>query len=111
MHGAVASVGALPDFRSWEASLLKQRAEDDDLDDPDLPCEPLEAPDDGPDVFEGSALLPTFDVDRPLRVIVLVGLPGSGKSTLSKRLTNKGWDAINQDSLGDRRACVAACSV
>ena len=29
--------------------------EDDDIFDDDLPVEPLEAPDDGPDVFEGEA--------------------------------------------------------
>lgn len=99
---------AVPDLGFWEQCLRKQWSEDDDRDDEDLPCEPLEAPDEGPDVFDGGMLVPTFYLDRPLRVIMLVGLPGSGKSTLAARLAKKGWDVINQDTLGDRRACTAA---
>ncbi|PNH04210.1 hypothetical protein TSOC_009654 [Tetrabaena socialis] len=44
-------------------------------------------------------------------VLVLVGVPGSGKSFLSRRLEMRGWARINQDELGSRRACEDAyCS-
>lgn len=94
----------------WEKSLRGQWREDDDLFDEDLPVEPLEAPDDGPEVFEGEALLPEVQVLQPLKVLVLVGLPGSGKSTLAARLQKFGWVVINQDTLGDRKKCVAAAN-
>ncbi|GIL68459.1 hypothetical protein Vafri_21736 [Volvox africanus] len=38
-------------------------------------------------------------------VLVLVGIPGAGKSTLCKRLASSGWRHINQDELGSRRSC------
>ncbi|GLC33747.1 hypothetical protein PLESTB_000111500 [Pleodorina starrii] len=37
--------------------------------------------------------------------LILVGVPGAGKSTLSKRFSAFGWRHINQDELGDRQAC------
>lgn len=98
------------ELTSWEEALRGQWREDDDLFDEDLPVEPLEAPDDGPDVFEGEALPPDVVVTQPLRVLVLVGLPGSGKSTLASRLQKFGWVVINQDTLGDRKKCVAAAN-
>lgn len=39
-----------------------------------------------------------------LQVIVLMGVPGSGKSTICTRLGN-GWEVINQDDLGSRERC------
>jgi atypical dual specificity phosphatase len=45
-------------------------------------------------------------------MILLVGLPGSGKSTFAKMLeTGMPWKykRINQDSLGNRRACEELC--
>jgi aprataxin len=39
-----------------------------------------------------------------MKVIVLVGLPGSGKTTFSSKY-NK-YVVINQDTLGDRMACL-----
>ncbi|ORE01914.1 P-loop containing nucleoside triphosphate hydrolase protein [Rhizopus microsporus var. microsporus] len=41
------------------------------------------------------------------RILLLVGLPGSGKSTLSKELVKckSGWERINQDDMGSRKAC------
>lgn len=42
-------------------------------------------------------------------LLLLVGLPGSGKSTLAQLFQQQGWVVINQDQLGDRKACEAAC--
>ncbi|BDA48138.1 probable bifunctional polynucleotide phosphatase/kinase at N-terminal half [Coccomyxa sp. Obi] len=42
------------------------------------------------------------------RVIILAGLPGSGKTTVAKQLQNLGWVWVNQDTLGSRRACEEA---
>jgi predicted ABC-type ATPase len=41
------------------------------------------------------------------RMLVLVGLPGSGKSTFAMKLaaTKPEWKRVNQDDLGSRRAC------
>lgn len=41
------------------------------------------------------------------RMMVLIGLPGSGKSTFAKRLTSYGWKRVNQDELGNRKKCEA----
>eukprot|EP00435_Cladocopium_sp_Y103_P031378 s1968_g7.t3 len=108
--GAKGGGAGFSELTSWEEALRGQWREDDDLFDEDLPVEPLEAPDDGPDVFEGEALPPEVVVTQPLRVLVLVGLPGSGKSTLASRLQKFGWVVINQDTLGDRKKCVAAAN-
>lgn len=40
-----------------------------------------------------------------LKVIVLVGVPGSGKSTFSSKITNENYVLINQDTLGNKRVC------
>lgn len=32
----------------------------------------------------------------PLRMVVLVGIPGSGKSTFSERMEGLGWAIVNQ---------------
>ncbi|GAA6015744.1 hypothetical protein JCM10207_008783 [Rhodosporidiobolus poonsookiae] len=46
----------------------------------------------------------------PQELIVLAGVVGSGKSTLSSRWAElvPNWVRVNQDDLGDRRACEAA---
>ena len=46
----------------------------------------------------------------PQRLLILVGLPGSGKSTAAATLESRGWVRINQDTLGSRPACEAAAS-
>ena len=46
-----------------------------------------------------------------VRVVVLVGMPGSGKSTLSQRFRDRGWLIVSQDELGDRRKCENAVHV
>lgn len=97
-----------PDMASWAVSLRQQWEEDDDLFDDDLPIEPLEAPDEGPDIFDGEVFMPELDLSRPFKMLILVGLPGAGKSRLSGRLAALGWEVVNQDQLGDRKACVAA---
>ena len=54
-----------------------------------------------------SALQP---LTNPPRLIVLAGLPGSGKSSLAAALEKRGWAVVNQDSLGNRRKCERACA-
>ncbi|ORX89323.1 P-loop containing nucleoside triphosphate hydrolase protein [Basidiobolus meristosporus CBS 931.73] len=41
------------------------------------------------------------------RVLILVGAPGSGKSTFAKSLCSydKSWRRVNQDDMGDRSTC------
>lgn len=101
-------VEAYQDLTQWESALRKQCKEDDDIFDDDLPVEPLEAPDEGPEVFEGETMLPELDMSLPFKMLILVGLPGSGKSSLAARLAGKGYDVVNQDNLGDRKSCVQA---
>lgn len=42
------------------------------------------------------------------RVVILIGLPGSGKSTVSNLICsgNKNWIRVSQDELGSRQECV-----
>ena len=42
------------------------------------------------------------------QLIVLVGVPGSGKSTFAKKLEKAGYIRVNQDDLGSRKACKRA---
>lgn len=42
-----------------------------------------------------------------MKVILLIGIPGSGKSTICKNWFPK-YTRINQDELGDRKKCIAA---
>lgn len=39
------------------------------------------------------------------RMVLLVGLQGSGKSTFAAGLVERGWSRISQDELGTRRSC------
>ncbi|CAK9117676.1 unnamed protein product [Durusdinium trenchii] len=97
------------DLTEWQSALRKQCKEDDDIFDEDLPVEPLEAPDEGPEIFEGETILPELDMSRPFKMLILVGFPGSGKSCVAARLAaHLGYDIVNQDTLGDRKACVQA---
>ncbi len=41
------------------------------------------------------------------RVLVMVGMPGSGKSTAAKQLAERGWARVNQDEMGTRKVCEA----
>jgi predicted kinase len=43
-----------------------------------------------------------------MSVIILVGVPGSGKSTIAEQYEKLGWKVINQDILGSRGACLRA---
>ncbi|KAK9807051.1 hypothetical protein WJX72_012089 [[Myrmecia] bisecta] len=42
-------------------------------------------------------------------MVLLAGLPGSGKTTLAKRLQEQGWFWVNQDTMGNRKTCKKAC--
>ncbi|KAA8491815.1 Bifunctional polynucleotide phosphatase/kinase [Porphyridium purpureum] len=44
------------------------------------------------------------DGERP-RVLIMVGIPGSGKSTMAEMLVARGWKRISQDELGNRYRC------
>jgi AAA domain len=49
------------------------------------------------------------EADRsPPRLVMCVGIPGSGKSTFSALLVAAGWVSVNQDTLGTRQKCEAA---
>jgi len=41
-------------------------------------------------------------------MIVLVGVPGAGKSTYSAKLKSQGFVVINQDTIGNRQKCLIA---
>jgi len=43
----------------------------------------------------------------PLTMLILTGLPGSGKSTYASHFESDGWVRINQDILGSRDACLS----
>jgi aprataxin len=42
----------------------------------------------------------------PQKVIVLVGLPGAGKTTYAQKFKDKGYVIVNQDHLGDVKQCL-----
>eukprot|EP00913_Durusdinium_trenchii_P009746 g9154.t2 len=75
----------------------------------DLPVEPLEAPDEGPEIFEGETILPELDMSRPFKMLCCrkqqPALWGFNTARLAAHL---GYDIVNQDTLGDRKACVQA---
>ena len=41
----------------------------------------------------------------PVGMVVLVGIPGSGKSFVAEQLREKGWVIVSQDELGNRKEC------
>jgi predicted kinase len=42
------------------------------------------------------------------KMIILVGLPGSGKSTIAETHFKQDYYYINQDKMGNREACISA---
>ncbi|KAJ8902002.1 hypothetical protein NDN08_004203 [Rhodosorus marinus] len=50
---------------------------------------------------------------KPPHVLVLVGIPGAGKTTFASRLVERGWVRVCQDVLGTRTKCerVATSSI
>lgn len=68
----------------------------------------------GPDqdatkVAVSDPVCPRYLVMPELSMLILCGLPGSGKSTLAASLEAREWTIINQDRLGNRRACEKSC--
>jgi predicted phosphohydrolase/predicted kinase len=49
---------------------------------------------------------PKEEVKTSADMVVLCGIPGSGKSTIAKILEGKDYVRVNQDELGSRPACV-----
>ena len=58
--------------------------------------------------WSGPVHFQSHETNLMVRLVVLVGLPGSGKSTFSKNFAECGWTVVCQDILGDRRACEVA---
>lgn len=44
-------------------------------------------------------------ISSDVKMIVLCGMPGCGKTTLATSLKERGWYHVSQDILGNRRAC------
>lgn len=59
------------------------------------------------DVFKYIDELKTNVPDKR-EVVILCGLPCSGKTTLAKKMESEGWTRINQDDMGSRKACKRA---
>eukprot|EP01129_Flabellula_baltica_P002998 TRINITY_DN12864_c0_g1_i1.p1 TRINITY_DN12864_c0_g1~~TRINITY_DN12864_c0_g1_i1.p1 ORF type:complete len:607 (+),score=123.46 TRINITY_DN12864_c0_g1_i1:56-1822(+) len=62
--------------------------------------------------FEGDIMKLVTGIPNPyeeregnLHMVVMMGIPGSGKSTISYALEELGWVRVNQDDLGNRKAC------
>lgn len=54
----------------------------------------------------GSVKAPGPVVKQSDEMIILCGLPGSGKSTIAKEMETRGYVRVNQDELGSKKTCV-----
>jgi predicted kinase len=63
----------------------------------------------GNDIMELVQGVPNLSAykESPQKMLIMVGVPGSGKSTVANRLLtmNKNWVRVNQDELKTRKAC------
>lgn len=86
----------LAEWRAWLEQMLQQQAEET--------RRPRSQPTTGPVSSRFSAVQAPAG---PPRLLLLCGLPGSGKSSLARSFAaSPQWCVVNQDSLGSRQACM-----
>jgi len=61
----------------------------------------------GKDITDLLQGIPNPNLDSPQKMLIMVGVPGSGKSTVANRLINmnNNWVRVNQDEMKTRKAC------
>lgn len=65
----------------------------------------------GDDIMRMTANRPNFTQAanrKSPKILIVMGLPGSGKSTIANKLTKLGWTRVNQDEMGNRKAVEAS---
>ena len=65
-------------------------------------------PDPLPEILSRAKLQPNSNTLVAVEIILMVGPPATGKSTLSKRLEKEGYGRVNQDTLKTIQKCLAA---
>ena len=65
----------------------------------------------GDDIMRMTANRPNFTQSanrKSPKILIVMGLPGSGKSTIANKLAKVGWTRVNQDEMGNRKAVEAS---